>query len=663
MMRAFFTAAISLGTAIVACGAQTLRKDPPPASVSEAELKTASPGLSVAFEESKPVFIFLPGIMGSKLSRKVNGHDEPFWGTAGAFVGNDPAFRFDANDSITAEVLDEIYLKGLGTSFDIYASAYKEIKSITGVPDNILRFPYDWRQSNVRTAADFSKWLCRSDNQSKVKNKRVVFIAHSMGGLVLKYWLKHNFRSAGCTDTDPHFETYMTVSKIIFLGTPNYGSPKAVLAFSQGEALFFDKANDESIWRAWSNLLNWADVHIISGNLNRYGIHYPSTYQLLPIYGRSAPQCSLSNLQSDIDIRSRTNLPSNYDLFDPAAWRDLGWPVQLSGAEKEAFWKDELPGLLQEAEAFLCDVATYEVDKDFQVVNFYGTEQDTPCTIRFTYPNYRGDYDLCYGDGTVPQWIAAKGFKYEWNESDPQPHMRQVAAKTFFSYLGRLRNKLYADLAVRVAPDGKQTEDAANLFSKLNYVPTPDVETSPDDVAKIRKVADLVVDKLNIEPSQIWQTVTHELDTATRTNQMLVYSNLSGTEPRQLAWAFNNSAHTFLAKCDFRQSLALAKQALTAADMATASNPELSAEMKGLKAKSAWFAAIANGRLGNLGEANKYRALAIKNGSQLAESGSIPTPKAKCTPVSKLRPPASYLSDRTSHVAKREPVKRIEIRF
>jgi hypothetical protein len=144
----------------------------------------------------------------------------------------------------------------------------------------------------------------------------------------------------------------------LFVGTPHYGAPKAVLAFSQGESLFFDRPNDEVVWRNWARLLNWADVNLISGNLNRYGIHYPSSYQLLPIYETPRPNCLKPDFQADIEFGSSTgHFPAKYDIFDPGAWKDLGWPVQLKGKELDDFQKSELPGLLEQARIFLCDVA------------------------------------------------------------------------------------------------------------------------------------------------------------------------------------------------------------------------------------------------------------------------------------------------------------------
>jgi len=619
--------------------AQLLRTTPPTAAQSEAAIPSF-PALGPLIKQTKPVFIFLPGIMGSRLSRKVNGIDEPFWGTSRAFAGNDPAFRYDPDETVSAQVLDDIYLKGIGTTFDVYGFGYNEIKGITGAPEGVLRFPYDWRQSNVRSADDFSKWLCRPDIQSKVKDHSIVFIAHSMGGLVLKYWLKHYYRNPACGDVAQSFASYMPISKIVFLGTPNYGSPKAVLTFSQGESLFYDKPNDESIWRSWSRLLNWVDVNVISGNLNRYGIQYPSAYQLLPIYGKSGPGCLPSTFRSDLDFRTSNNFEANYDLFDPAAWKELGWPVQLEGKKRDDFIDKELPSLLQQAKVFLCDVATYDVDAEFDVVNFYGLHQNTPCNIKFVPPKYSGTIDLpCHGDGTVPDWIATKDWKGK-QESNAEPHMRQIAALEFGSYLGRLRRELYSQFA-SAAAHINEAQAAADFLAEFKYAPVANPTASREDAAGVRKVADLVIAKLNINASDLYEAAKTEPNVAVRANQMLVYTNLTKAEPQQQAWAFNNTAHIYLAKCNFRQSLELARSAIEAADRVSVSQPNLSGDMRNLRAKSAWFAAIAAGQLGKSKEAENYKALAIRNGNKLAASVPVPTPGAGCPSNVKLYPPAS----------------------
>jgi hypothetical protein len=628
--------------------ADVLQTQPPPTKALEAAIQTLLPvsdrqKLDSLVPNIKPVVIFLPGIMGSKLSRVANGVATPFWGTPNAFLRDDSAFRYHPTDTISAEVLDDIYVKGVGAKFDIYGVGYKEIRSVTGLTDDVLRFAYDWRQSNVLSANDFSKWICSAGIQSVIKGRPVIFIAHSMGGLVLKYWLKHHYRAPGCGEGTASFASYMPIFKIMFVGTPHYGAPKAVLAFSQGESLFFDRPNDEVIWRNWARLLNWADVNLISGNLNRYGIHYPSSYQLLPIYETPRPNCLKSDLKADIEFGSSTgHFPAKYDIFDPGAWKDLGWPVQLKGKERDDFQKNELPGLLEQAQTFLCDVAAYDVDAEFDVVNFYGLHQDTPCKINFLPPDYAGKLgEPCTGDGTVPDWIAARDWKEkQQQESNSEPHMRQIAAVEFGSYLRRISRKLYEKFVIDAGKNTNGSEAAANVLAKIKFVPIPGPTVSSEDAASIRKVADLVVAKLDIDPAELIEKAKTEPNAATRVNQMQVYINSSAAEPLPQAWAFNNAAHIYLAQCNFRQSSELAKSALNASNELQALKPELSGEMRNVRAKSAWVAALSAGQLGQPKEAERFRDIAIKNGSRFAASVPLPTPQTRCSGKVKLRPPA-----------------------
>jgi pimeloyl-ACP methyl ester carboxylesterase len=635
---AFLSLSFSLGHS------ELLLPNPPKASVQQAVIEALPPqtrgDLGPGPKQTRPVFVFVPGILGSKLSRIENGHAEPFWGTTRAFLWDDPSFRYNPTDTVSAEILDELYVREIDKSFDVYGGAYKEIKAITGAPDSVLRFPYDWRQSNVLSAADFSKWLCRSDNQATIKDRPIVFIAHSMGGLVLKYWLKHHYQISHCDGAEP-FGKYMKIVKIIYLGTPNFGAPKAILTFSQGESLYFDKPNDESIWRFWAKLLHWADVNIISSNLNRYGIRYPSAYQLLPIYGRTAQKCSLSGLhENDLEFQSPNDFPANYDLFDAAVWKELGWPKQLSGKERDDFLANELPNLLSQAFDFLCGVATSDVDSGFDVTYFYGVGQQTVCGLRFDGQSNEGIPKYCRGDGTVPDWIAAKDRGGDFR-ADSQVHMQQVSALEFYDYLeNNIVRKQFGKLASDAAQNEKQLGATVDYLARLRFVPTATPTDSAEDRARIRKVADLVTEKLNIKPAEIYKDSTANKSVASRANQMLVYANLTAAEPRQRAWAYNNAANIYLAKCDFRQSVGLAQRALDEADKVQLSNPQLSTEMRDLRAKSAWFAAISSGHLGNSNEAKNYKALAIANGSRLAAARSVPTLKTSCIPNTKTLRPA-----------------------
>ena len=230
--------------------------------------------------------------------------------------------------------------------------------------------------------------------------------------------------------------------------------------------------------------------------------------------------------------------------------------------------------------------------------------------------------------------------------SNAEPHIRQIAALEFSLFLEALRAKMYTTLASKTAQDEVGTKATASLWAKLKYVPPVDPDATPEDAAKVRRVADMVVEQLNIDPKeQIWIPANQKkkqdvAERAKRASQMLVYANLTAADPRQRAWAFNNSAHINLCNHNFRQSFELAKRAIDAASRVQASSPNLSAEMRRLQANAALTASIAGGRLGN-SEAKIYKALAISDGSKKAVSIVIPTPTSPLSQVNECRPGAA----------------------
>jgi hypothetical protein len=447
----------------------TLQANPPSASERQRVLSSLPPSqqaiLSSAIEKTTPVFIFIPGILGSQLSRSSGGQDVIFWGkiTLKDLINDNPAFKYTEGEAVTAKVMDKFYLP-LGKEVDVYGKAYSELRLITGHPESILRFAYDWRQSNVLSARDFSHWLCRDDVRAVVRDRPVVFLAHSMGGLILKYWLEHSYNTDHCAADTAAFSSWMPIQKIVLAGTPNYGAPKAVLSFSQGQTLYVDPDNDGPIWRAMMNV----DAKTLSRNLNTYGIRYPSAYQLLPIVNTT--KCfKRPEWETDLDFRSENNAQANIDLFNAQSWSDLHWPTQLSGQERDDFIAKELQPLLDQAKAFLCDVANYDVDKAFdgRVIHFTGIDQNTVCKILFRPPYYRGEPVVdppCPGDGTVPRWISADIFHLKAGQpTDSQPHAELMGAKEFSFFLDQLHNELYSKLAVEATESQGGTEAAAQL--------------------------------------------------------------------------------------------------------------------------------------------------------------------------------------------------------
>jgi hypothetical protein len=331
-------------------------------------------------------------------------------------------------------------------------------------------------------------------------------------------------------------------------------------------------------------------------------------------------------------LSPHNNVPAHFDLFNAKMWKELKWPNQLREAERNAFDDIELQPLLDQAKAFLCDVAQYDIDKYFNAVHFYGFYQRTVCKITFAPPDYRGDYsdkDMCDGDGTVPEFIASDTYHAKAEQpSDRQPHAWQMGAKEFSIYLEHLLHEIYSRTAAKAGQLDGGPEAAAEMFAKLHYVPPTFPDLTPADSEGIRKVADLVVKKLDLSPREdIFHKATYNTpNPIDRANGLLVFANLTDADERNRAWALNNAAHIDLTSKSFDQSFTLSTRALSSASKVQASNPKLNREMKDLKSKAALTAAIASARLGNEQAASKYKQIAIANGSKKAGFLLLPVP-------------------------------------
>jgi hypothetical protein len=180
------------------------------------------------------VVIFLPGISGSVLSRD----GKELWGTgAGSifraiFSGGDSIRDLELppdaladdqfDDGITASgLVKDLHLVPGLWKIDGYSAAceyiVRELKLERG--RNFIEFPYDWRLDNRRAARKLARrahdvlkdWRKSSGNGSA----RLVFVAHSMGGLVARYFIEC---LGGWKDT----------AALVTFGTPYRGSLSAL---------------------------------------------------------------------------------------------------------------------------------------------------------------------------------------------------------------------------------------------------------------------------------------------------------------------------------------------------------------------------------------------------------------------------------------------------
>jgi len=167
--------------------------------------------------------IFLPGICGSWL--KENG-GSLLW-PAGQELGRygklrmrpDGTSLFDIrSDGLLRKEFQHVVPRG---PIDVYGPFLDSLEP-HGFHEGINLFPfdYDWRLSCAAHVPDLEKLVRQAAEGSP--NGRVTLIGHSMGGLVARAFVLSKSPSA------------TLVSRIITLGTPYGGSPKAFAALAEG---------------------------------------------------------------------------------------------------------------------------------------------------------------------------------------------------------------------------------------------------------------------------------------------------------------------------------------------------------------------------------------------------------------------------------------------
>jgi pimeloyl-ACP methyl ester carboxylesterase len=218
----------------------------------------------------RDIVVILPGIMGSVLQK--DGRD--VWALSGGALlnglktlGGSVAGLTLTGDSAEAETLDDgivatrlfadVHLIPGFWKIDGYTMLAKaiteEFRARAG--ENYFEFPYDWRRDNRAAARRLARlsagWLESWRRTSGNPDAKLILIAHSMGGLVARYFLEV-------------LEGWRDTRMLVTFGTPYRGSLKALDAISNGL---------KKTIGAWTAI----DMSGLVRSLT-------SAYQLLPIY-------------------------------------------------------------------------------------------------------------------------------------------------------------------------------------------------------------------------------------------------------------------------------------------------------------------------------------------------------------------------------------------
>lgn len=231
------------------------------------------------------VVVVLPGITGSALHR----HGTPVWdpsvgGIVQALRGfgrniqelrldDDPAEVDDLGDGVTAaRIIADVHLIPGLWKIDGYGGLLRNLPQRFSLTpgENLFTFPYDWRRDNRVAARRLERsatgWLHRWRESSGKGDAKLVLLAHSMGGLVARYYVEV---LGGWHDT----------RMLVTFGTPHRGSLDALGFLANGLRKAFGLVDLTELLRSFT-----------------------SVYQLLPIYPSYDPGDGSLARVKDVDI-------------------------------------------------------------------------------------------------------------------------------------------------------------------------------------------------------------------------------------------------------------------------------------------------------------------------------------------------------------------------
>jgi pimeloyl-ACP methyl ester carboxylesterase len=236
--------------------------------------------------------VFVPGIMGSELYLG----DQLIWpGPPGSLI-----FKYQLMEQL---LKPDLQIGDVIRSFSVseqYGSIIDDLGrcNFSEARDTLCVCPYDWRKKN-EAAAEVLAQKIEALSQRHRGDQKITIIAHSMGGLVARYYLESGLFTKR--------EGFRSVQSLITLGTPHRGAPLALTAaMGMEKRLFLSSVQVRE-------LVNQPD--------------FPSVYQLLPspdeqfawddrnaeaayvpfaVYQNASDlRLNADNLQAAIDFRSK----------------------------------------------------------------------------------------------------------------------------------------------------------------------------------------------------------------------------------------------------------------------------------------------------------------------------------------------------------------------
>lgn len=275
--------------------------------------KVFAPDLHRLYMESmmvddQPPVVLIHGVLGSKLRDKTTNKDLWPGPATRLFLSDYSDIAFDIDPDSLAPMSNNIEAYAISEGAvgkDFYGKIVKTLGDAAGYKlakigeavdpkqKNYYIFHYDWRQDNVVSATQLADFINEILVDYKNPDLKVDIIAHSMGGLIARYYIRYGKQDV-LEDND--FDKKVTmyggdrVRRVVLLGTPNLGSVKTLNLFINGVNTGLKQIGTETL------------------------ATMPSLYQLFPH--------PLNNW-----IVNGKGDPLNRDLFDVETWRRFQWSI------------------------------------------------------------------------------------------------------------------------------------------------------------------------------------------------------------------------------------------------------------------------------------------------------------------------------------------------
>jgi pimeloyl-ACP methyl ester carboxylesterase len=222
----------------------------------------------------QPPVIVIHGTLGGRLQDSATGNEHWPGSLRNILFSDYRSLRLEIDPDSLQALPSNLVASGIARSaggVDFYGRILSTLEEVAGYKLSVpgtpavhgekryYVFSYDWRQDNVSTVRALDQFITRVREDYGRPDLQVDVVAHSMGGLITRYFIRYG-RLDVLDDNEFPVSQYGAerIRRVILLGTPNLGSVGALRTLIEGYKVGLDTIPPEVV------------------------ATFPSTYQLLP---------------------------------------------------------------------------------------------------------------------------------------------------------------------------------------------------------------------------------------------------------------------------------------------------------------------------------------------------------------------------------------------